>query len=75
MVKQTAAQHLASVRKRLEDGNLSEQEIEDLAVIAFYYHLHAKSAEDRVEGAVLYEWAVVRPTLREVAVTGMEAAQ
>ena len=69
MLTLTATQHLASVRERLGSLALSEQNYNDLAVIALHYSMHAKKQEDRLEAATIYdavakEAAEVRQILR-----------
>lgn len=59
MLTLTASQHLASVRERLGSLALSEQQYNDLAVIALHYSMHAKKQADRLDAASLYD-AVVR---------------
>lgn len=59
MLTLTTSQHLASVRDRLGSLALSEQDYNDLAVIALHYSMYAKSNENRLDAAVLYD-AIVR---------------
>ena len=58
MLTLTAQQHLARLGERLASGKWEEAEYNDIAVIAMYYHMHAKEKQDRIDAAVLCDMAV-----------------